>query len=160
MYWTRSRQAQALLEQAYASLQAQALLEQQAYASCERQAYASLQAQALLEQQAYASCERQAYASREQQAVEALLELHQGNQGPPAFHRSLSQQQTALSRAQELFPSTQPGETILMNFFIDANGYATIQYMKNEAGKARVHRMEGPLVTTQWTYEVTDFPFR
>ena len=120
----------------------------------------SRQAQALLEQQAYASCERQAYASREQQAVEALLELHQGNQGPPAFHRSLSQQQTALSRAQELFPSTQPGETILMNFFIDANGYATIQYMKNEAGKARVHRMEGPLVTTQWTYEVTDFPFR
>lgn len=120
-----------------------------------RQAQASLQAQALLEQQAY--------ASREQQAVEALLELsqgNQGNQGPPAFHRSLSQQQTALSRAQELFPSTQPGETILMNFFIDANGYATIQYMKNEAGKARVHRMEGPLVTTQWTYEVTDFPFR
>ena len=47
-----------------------------------------------------------------------------------------------------------------MNFFVDANGYATLQYMKNEAGQARVHQMEGPLadIHTQWTYEVTDFP--
>lgn len=94
---------------------------------------------------------------RERLAVQALLEL---SNSPPAFHRALSQQQTALSRAQKLFPSTQPGETILMNFFVDANGYATLQYMKNEAGQARVHRMEGPLadIHTQWTYEVTDFP--
>lgn len=47
-----------------------------------------------------------------------------------------------------------------MNFFVDANGYATLQYMKNEAGQARVHHMEGPLadINIQWTYCVTDFP--
>jgi hypothetical protein len=76
------------------------------------------------------------------------------------FHRALSHQQTAALRADELFPSTQPGDTILMNFFVDANGYATLQYMKNEAGQARVHHMEGPLadINIQWTHCVTDFP--
>ena len=111
---------------------------------------------------------RSRQASSERLAVEALLELSQSaqsdqsDQGPPAFHRALSHQHTAALRAQELFPSTQPGETILMNFFMNANGYATIHYMKNEAGQARVHRMEGPLadIHTQWTYEVTDFPLK
>jgi len=105
---------------------------------------------------------RSRQALLERQAVEALLELYQTNQGPPAFHRALSYQQVAMERAQELFQSTQPGETILMNFFMNANGYATIHYMKNEAGQARVHRMEGPLadIHTQWTYEVTDFPLK
>jgi hypothetical protein len=111
---------------------------------------------------------RSRQASSERLAVEALLELSQSvqsdqsDQSLPAFHRALSQQQTAALRANALFPSTQPGETILMNFFIDANGYATLQYMKNEAGQARVHRMEGPLadIHTQWTYEVTDFPLK
>ena len=56
---------------------------------------------------------------------------------------------------------TQPGDTILMNFFIDANHYATVQYMKNEAGHARIHRMEGPYddIHISWTFSVTDFPF-
>ena len=115
--------------------------------------------------------------SRERLAVQALLELSQSatrdqsvqsdqsdqsDQSLPTFHRALSHQHTAALRANALFPSTQPGDTILMNFFIDANDYVTLQYMKNEAGQPYVHRMEGPLadIHTQWTYHVTDFPLK
>jgi hypothetical protein len=81
---------------------------------------------------------------------------------PSILNRALSHHYTALARARTLFPSTQPGDTILMNFFVDAAGYATVQYMKNEDGAARIHRMEAPFadIHNQWTYEVTDFPFR
>ena len=107
-----------------------------------------------------------------------LASLVQGPEGQPAVHasqnpsapsvhpsilnRALSHYHTALSRARALFPSTQPGDTILMNFFVDVNHYATVQYMKNEEGIARIHRMEGPYadIHMQWTHEVTDFPFR
>ena len=83
-------------------------------------------------------------------------------QSPSILNRALSHHYTALARARTLFPSTQPGDTILMNFFVDAAGYATVQYMKNEDGAAHIHRMEAPFadIHNQWTYEVTDFPFR
>ena len=105
--------------------------------------------------------------SREREAAQALIQLSQcpegiqRSQGPPRLGRSLSHQQEALTRALALFPMTQPGDTILMNFFIDANHYATVQYMKNEAGHARIHRMEGPYddIHISWTFSVTDFPF-
>jgi len=92
-----------------------------------------------------------------------LVQSPSGQSQPPSIlNRALSHHYTALARARTLFPSTQPGDTILMNFFVDAAGYATVQYMKNEDGAARIHRMEAPFadIHNQWTYEVTDFPFR
>lgn len=96
--------------------------------------------------------------SRDRQAAEALIQL---SQSPVGLKRSLSHQHEAFIQALTLFPTTQPGDTILMNFFIDLNRYATVQYMKNEGGYARVHRMEGPYddIRIPWTFSVTNFPF-
>ena len=114
--------------------------------------------------------------SRDRQAAEALIQLSQSpvglkrsqcpagiqcSQSPVGLKRSLSHQHEAFLQALTLFPTTQPGDTILMNFFINLNRYATVQYMKNEGGYARVHRMEGPYddIRIPWTFSVTNFPF-
>jgi hypothetical protein len=73
--------------------------------------------------------------------------------------RSLSHTEEARARADAIAPQTQPGDTILMNFFINRNGYTTLQYMKNENDTMVVHTIEGPqdILTIPWTFIVTDF---
>ena len=79
----------------------------------------------------------------------------------PRLPRSLSHLEEARARADAVAPQTQPGDTILMNFFIDRNGYTTLQYMKNENGTMVVYTIEGPqdILTIPWTFVVTDFGF-
>jgi hypothetical protein len=77
----------------------------------------------------------------------------------PRLPRSLSHSEEARIRADAIAPQTLPGDTILMNFFINRNGYTTLQYMKNENGTMVVHTIEGPqdILTIPWTFIVTDF---
>ena len=85
----------------------------------------------------------------------------QAPQQVPRLPRTLSHSEEARARADAVAPQTQPGDTILMNFFIDRNGYTTLQYMKNENGTMVVHTIEGPqdILTIPWTFVVTDFGF-
>ena len=82
-------------------------------------------------------------------------------QSVPRLGRSLSHSEEARARAEAVAPQTKPGDTILMNFFIDRNGYTTLQYMKNVNGTMVVHGIEGPedILTIPWTFVVTDFGF-
>ena len=77
----------------------------------------------------------------------------------PRLPRTLSHTEEARARADAIAPQTQPGDTILMNFFINRNGYTTLQYMKNENDTMVVHTIEGPqdILTIPWTFIVTDF---
>ena len=82
-------------------------------------------------------------------------------QSVPRLGRSLSHSEEARARAEAVAPQTKPGDTILMNFFIDRNGYTTLQYMKNVNGTMVVYGIEGPddILTIPWTFVVTDFGF-
>ena len=77
----------------------------------------------------------------------------------PRLPRTLSHTEEARARADAIAPQTQPGDTILMNFFINRNGYTTLQYMKNENDTMVIHTIEGPqdILTIPWTFIVTDF---
>ena len=46
-----------------------------------------------------------------------------------------------------------------MNFFVDRNGFATVQYMKNENGTMVIHMIEDEQenITIPWTFVATDF---
>ena len=80
-------------------------------------------------------------------------------QAHPPVHRSLSHSEEAHVRAEAIAPYTTPGDTILMNFFVDRNGFATVQYMKNENGTMVIHMIEDEQenITIPWTFVATDF---
>jgi len=99
-----------------------------------------------------------------EEAAQALLELSQSEDLPPhapRLQRSLSHEDEAYARAIELAPRTKPGDTILMNFYIDSFQQATVKYMKNEKNIMVIHTISAPRDEIQipWTYQVTDFPF-
>jgi len=79
----------------------------------------------------------------------------------PVISRSLSHSDVAYQRTMEVAPYTKPGDTILMNWFMDRNQYTTLQYMKNEDGVMVIHHMKGPYssINIPWTYDITDFQF-
>ena len=102
--------------------------------------------------------------SKMEEAAQTLLELSQSEDLPPyapTLQRSLSHEDEAYARAIELAPQTKPGDTILMNFFIDQYHHATVKYMKNENNIMVIHTISAQRDEIQipWTYEVTDFPF-
>jgi len=93
------------------------------------------------------------------QAARTLMEL---SQAPPVFRkRSLTIYPGPTERAMKIAETSKPGETILLNFYIDQQKYATVIYLENQDGKIVRKRIEGPFqdFTMQWTYSVTDFPF-
>jgi hypothetical protein len=99
-----------------------------------------------------------------EEAAQTLLELSQSEDLPlysPTLQRTLSHEDEAYARAIKLAPQTRPGETILMNFFIDSFQHATVKYMKNEDNVMVIHTIRAPRdeINITWTYEVTDFPF-
>ena len=99
-----------------------------------------------------------------EEAAQTLLELSQSEDLPlytPTLQRTLSHEDEAYARAIKLAPQTRPGETILMNFFIDSFQHATVKYMKNEDSVMVIHTIRAPRdeINIPWTYEVTDFPF-
>jgi hypothetical protein len=48
----------------------------------------------------------------------------------PRLHRTLSHEDVAYARAVNIAPQTRPGDTILMNFYIDSCRTAPVTYMK------------------------------
>jgi hypothetical protein len=102
--------------------------------------------------------------SKMEEAAQTLLKLSQSEDLPPhapRLQRSLSHEDEAYARAIELAPRTKPGDTILMNFYIDSFQQATVKYMKNEKNIMVIHTISAPRDEIQipWTYQVTDFPF-
>jgi hypothetical protein len=99
-----------------------------------------------------------------EEAAQTLLELSQSEDLPPyapTLQRSMSHEDEAYARTMGIAPQTKPGDTILMNFFIDSYQHATVKYMKNENNIMVIHTISAPRDEIQipWTYEVTDFPF-
>jgi len=74
----------------------------------------------------------------------------------------LSHQAFSYERAIKIAHKTKPGDTILMNFYVDQDAYATVMFMKNENGKMKIRQIHGPYdsIDSNWTYSVTDFPWR
>jgi hypothetical protein len=102
--------------------------------------------------------------SKMEEAAQTLLELSQSEDLPPytpTLQRTLSHEDEAYARTMEIAPQTKPGDTILMNFFIDSYQHATVKYMKNENNIMVIHTISAQRDEIQipWTYEVTDFPF-
>jgi hypothetical protein len=79
----------------------------------------------------------------------------------PILYRSLSHGDTANERLLEIAPHTVPGDTVLMNWFVDRCQFATVQYMKNENGTLFFHTIHGPRdsINIAWTYNITNFDF-
>jgi hypothetical protein len=100
-----------------------------------------------------------------EEAARILLELfHSGDRLPrrsPRLQRTLSHEDEAYARAMKIAPQTHPGDTILINFYIDSFRHATVKYMKNENNVMKIHTIHAPQaeINIPWTYEVTDFPF-
>lgn len=91
------------------------------------------------------------------EAAETLVQLSQA----PTFPRELIIRQDSMRRAKELFPTCQEGDTILLNFFVDRHGYASVKYIQKQDGQMQFHRIDAPYSTIaiSWTHQVTDFPF-
>ena len=91
-------------------------------------------------------------------AAQTLMEL---STIKPVYRRTLSIHPGPNERAMEIAKTLNPGETILLNFYIDQSHYATVAYLEHQDGKIVRKRIEGPFqdFTMQWTYSVTDFPF-
>jgi len=99
-----------------------------------------------------------------EEAAQTLLELSQSEDLPlhtPTLQRTLSHEDEAYARAMEMAPQTRPGDTILMNFYIDSFQNAIVKYMKNDDNVMTIHTISAPRnkINIPWTYEVTDFPF-
>ena len=75
-----------------------------------------------------------------------------------SLKRTLSHQAMARERAKEI--QTNPGDTILLNFYVSSENNAIVEYMENKDGIMIHHRIEGPLAAmpAHWTHSVTDFP--
>jgi len=91
------------------------------------------------------------------EAAETLVQLSQA----PRYLRELPIRRDAMQKANELFPSCQEGDTILLNFFVDRNQYASVKYIQKQDGQMQIHRIDAPYstITIQWTHQVTDFSF-
>jgi hypothetical protein len=99
-----------------------------------------------------------------EEAAQTLLELSQSEDLPlysPTLQRTLSHEDEAYARAIKMAPQTRPGDTILMNFYVDSFQHAIVKYMKNENNVMVIHTIRAPRdeINISWTYEVTDFPF-
>ena len=91
------------------------------------------------------------------EAAHILVQMSQ----TPRYLRELPIRQDAMKRARELFPSCQEGDTILLNFFVDRNEYASVRYIQKQDGQMQMHRIDAPYstITIPWTHQVTDFRF-
>jgi len=100
---------------------------------------------------------RAAMKKEQEEAANILVQLSE----TPVLRRTLSHQYRVYELAMEIAPQTKPGDTILMNYFTDSNGMTNLEYMMNEDGKMVVYHIDAhrELITIEWTYQVTDFPF-
>lgn len=90
------------------------------------------------------------------EAAQTLVQMSQ-----PRFPRELTIRQDSMKRAKALFPLCQEGDTILLNFHVDQNGYASVKYIQKQDGQMQIHRIDAPYstITIPWTHQVTDFRF-
>jgi hypothetical protein len=101
------------------------------------------------------------------EAANTLLLLSQSKtyHAPPSTNRSVPYHPIAWQRATKIARTTKPGDTILVDFWINYQdgepGWTIVEYLENKDGKMHHHHAEGPYHTIgiKWTYQATDNPF-
>lgn len=99
------------------------------------------------------------------EAAETLLDLYHSKPAP-SVNRSLQYHPVAWKRATKIAKESKHGDTILVDFWItyenEKPGLTVLQYLENCDGKIHHRHIEAPYdeITIDWTYQVTDNPFR
>ena len=79
---------------------------------------------------------------------------------PLRLKRSLSYENEAYNRAIAFKDECEEGDTVMMNYFINKNGYVTATYLKKENGDMIKHEIEACVhhFPMNWTFDSSICP--
>lgn len=79
---------------------------------------------------------------------------------PLKLKRSLSYEDEAYNRAIKFKDECQEGDTVMMNYFVNKNGYVIATYLKKENGEMITHEIEAWVqhFPMNWTFDSSICP--
>lgn len=79
---------------------------------------------------------------------------------PLKLKRSLSYEDEAYNRAIKFKDECQEGDTVMMNYFVNKNGYVIATYLKKENGEMIKHEIEAWVqhFPMNWTFDSSICP--